>query len=220
MKLCLYCTEYSCGSQGSYNISEKCGDHGTYFHSPESVVYYPIFFTPNITMQHDILVFIPDFKIYTEGYDIENAIRMAKDAIINAISETKELVKPSGVVEAYKKASEDADEIFDFSKDGILTFVKIDISEYKPLFEIEEPYDFTEPGKYIYRGFAHCYNSVTHEYQKVKMFVHSDQMMIPPQSMEAEEKREIDLSFWNRIRHADEARKNRKKEKKNELFCD
>lgn len=93
------------------------------------VVYYPIFFTPYITMQHDILVYIPDFNIYTEGYDIENAIKMAKDAIINTLSETKELIKPSGVSEAYKKASEDADEIFDFSKDGMLTFVKIDISE-------------------------------------------------------------------------------------------
>ena len=186
----------------------------------DSVAYYPVFITPHITMQHDILVYIPDFNIYTEGYDIENAIEMAKDAIINTLSETRTFVYPSDAAQAYEKAKEDADEIFDFSKDGILTFAKIDISEYKPLFEIEEPYDFTEPGKYIYRGFAHCYNSVTHEYQKVKMFVHSDQMMIPPQSMEAEEKREIDLSFWNRIRNADEARKNRKKEKKNELFCD
>ena len=26
MKLCLDCTEYSCGAQGSYNISAICGD--------------------------------------------------------------------------------------------------------------------------------------------------------------------------------------------------
>ena len=67
-------------------------------------------------------------------------------------------------------------------------------------FELESVYDSAEPGKYIYRGLAHCYNYDTHEYQKVKLFVHSDQMMLPPPSLEVEEKREIDLSFWNKIR--------------------
>ena len=35
MKLCKTCTEYSCGAQGSDNISENCGDRGTYFYRPE-----------------------------------------------------------------------------------------------------------------------------------------------------------------------------------------
>ena len=35
MKLCLDCTEYSCGAQGSYNISQTCGDNGTYFYRTE-----------------------------------------------------------------------------------------------------------------------------------------------------------------------------------------
>lgn len=65
-------------------------------------------------------------------------------------------------------------------------------------FEIEGSYDSVEPDKYIYRGLVHCYNYDTHEYQKVRLFVHSDQMMLPP--VIEEEKREIDLSFWNRIR--------------------
>ena len=32
MKLCKTCTEYSCGAQGSDNISENCGNNGTYFY--------------------------------------------------------------------------------------------------------------------------------------------------------------------------------------------
>lgn len=34
MKLCKTCTEYSCGAQGSDNISQNCGDSGTYFYRP------------------------------------------------------------------------------------------------------------------------------------------------------------------------------------------
>jgi hypothetical protein len=116
--------EYYCGAQGSYNISETCGDNGTYFHRTE--------------------------------------------------------------------------------KEDKRTMGKI---VYIP-FEIEGSYDTAEPGKYIYRGLAHCYNYDTHERQKVRLFVHSDQMMLPPPSLlEVEEKHEIDLSFWNKIRH---------KEKENE----
>lgn len=95
-----------------------------------ATAYYPIFFTPKITMQHDILVYIPDFDIYTEGDSIDDAIEMAKDAIVNTLSETKKFVKPSGIVQAYQKAIEDADDICDFFKDGILTFVKVDVSDY------------------------------------------------------------------------------------------
>lgn len=95
-----------------------------------ATAYYPIFFTPKITMQHDILVYIPDFDIYTEGDSIDDAIEMAKDAIVNTLSETKKFVHPSGVDHAYQKAIEDADDIFDFSKDGILIFVKVDVSNY------------------------------------------------------------------------------------------
>ena len=96
----------------------------------DALAYYPIFFTPTVTMQHDILVYIPDFNIYTEGYDINDAIKMAKDMIVSTLSETKEFVKPSNVYESYKKARKDADDIFDFSKDGILTFVQVSVSDY------------------------------------------------------------------------------------------
>lgn len=96
----------------------------------DALAYYPIFIRPNTTLLDDIAVYIPDFNIYTEGYDINDAIKMAKDAIANTLSETKEFVKPSNVYESYKKARKDADDIFDFSKDGILTFVQIDVSDY------------------------------------------------------------------------------------------
>ena len=93
------------------------------------LAYYPIFIKP---VDNDILVFIPDFKIYTEasGKTIDQTTDMAKDAIINTLLETKKFVKPSDFVEAHKKAREDADEICDYSQNSILTFVEVDISDY------------------------------------------------------------------------------------------
>ena len=34
-KYCKTCTEYSCGAQGSDNISDICGDSGVYFYHPK-----------------------------------------------------------------------------------------------------------------------------------------------------------------------------------------
>lgn len=93
------------------------------------LAYYPVFIKP---VDNDILVFIPDFKIYTEanGKTIDQTTDMAKDAIINTLLETKKFVKPSDLVEAYEKTRKDADEICDYSQSSILTFVEVDISDY------------------------------------------------------------------------------------------
>lgn len=93
------------------------------------LAYYPVFIKP---VDNDILVFIPDFGIYTEasGKTIDQTTDMAKDAIINSLYETKRFVKPSDFVEAHQKAHEDADEICDYSQNSILTFVEVDISDY------------------------------------------------------------------------------------------
>lgn len=80
------------------------------------------------------LVFVPDMDIYTEGNDFADAIEMARDAIglkgIDMEDEGMELPVPSDTEGAIKKAKEDADEIFDYSK-GTLTYVDIDFSVYR-----------------------------------------------------------------------------------------
>lgn len=97
------------------------------------LAYYPIFIKPyKDKFRSRILVFIPDFKIYTEteGKSIDETIDVAKEAITMTLFESRRFVKPSDFVEAHEKARKDADDICDYSQNSILTFVEVDISDY------------------------------------------------------------------------------------------
>lgn len=94
---------------------------------------YPIF----IKKDKDVyLVYIPDFNGYTEGTDLFDAIRMARDYIsltgVNTEDDGLEdsIPGPSSVEEAVEAAKADADEDMDFS-DGILTLVDVDFDAYR-----------------------------------------------------------------------------------------
>jgi len=82
---------------------------------------------------NDVLVYVPDMEIYTEGRNLTDAIEMARDAIglkgIDFEDDKKNLPIPSTQQEAVAKAKENI-EIFDYSK-GIVTFVDVDFVEYR-----------------------------------------------------------------------------------------
>ncbi|MCC8014471.1 MAG: type II toxin-antitoxin system HicB family antitoxin [Eubacterium sp.] len=84
------------------------------------------------------LVFVPDFKIYTEGSSFVEAIEMARDAIaskgITYENEGIIVPKPSDSEEAISKAEAEADDIFDYSK-GVLTYVDVNFSEYREKYD-------------------------------------------------------------------------------------
>lgn len=89
---------------------------------------YPVFIKQDKSEMEGAswLVFVPDYCAYTEGYDLEDAKRMAID-LINLEVETDsplglQTPAPSDPDEARRKAKEDADEIFDFS-DGELVYL-------------------------------------------------------------------------------------------------
>lgn len=71
MKYCKDCTEYSCGAQGSDNISENCGDRGTYFYRPEK--------EDKRTMQIDVAPMQTDIILN----DILNEIDLLRDALMS-----------------------------------------------------------------------------------------------------------------------------------------
>ena len=89
---------------------------------------YPVFIKKS---GDDYLVFLPDFKLYTEGKNELDAINMARDAIAlyGPDMEKSLLPEPSDSERAYAIAKEDADEDFDYS-DGMLTFVDVDFDAY------------------------------------------------------------------------------------------
>lgn len=86
---------------------------------------YPVLFTETDNM---ILVEVPDLEIVTEGYDLENAIEMVRDAIglkcITLEDEGLEIPKPSKELDISKGA---------FSKNGrtFSSFVDINVTEYR-----------------------------------------------------------------------------------------
>ena len=86
---------------------------------------YPVFIKQ---AGNDFLVYVPDFDIYTEGKDFENALEMARDAITLKRASMKDhsefIPKASNQEEALRKAKDNADDIFDYS-DGALSFVDI-----------------------------------------------------------------------------------------------
>lgn len=92
---------------------------------------YPVFIKRD---EDGYLVYIPDWDIYTEGESFPDAISMARDAIgakgAMYIDDGDEFPEMSSYEAAMKKAQADADDDFDYS-DGILTFVDVDIYEYR-----------------------------------------------------------------------------------------
>ena len=86
---------------------------------------YPAFIREDEGMQ---LVYVPDFAIFTEGHDLEDAIEMARDAIgmtgKTYEEDGKELPEPSDYEEAIKRA-ELIKSDFDYTK-GYLTLVDVD----------------------------------------------------------------------------------------------
>lgn len=92
---------------------------------------YPVFLKAS---GPDILVYVPDLDIYTEGKDEFDAISMARDAIglkgIEMENDGTPLPLPSSRQEAVEKAKAEADAEFDFS-DGLLTLVDVDFTSYR-----------------------------------------------------------------------------------------
>lgn len=86
---------------------------------------YPVLFTET---DHMILIEVPDLNILTEGYDLENAIEMARDAIglkcVTLEDEGVEIPEPSKELDPCKGT---------FSEDGktFSTFVDIDTKAYR-----------------------------------------------------------------------------------------
>lgn len=84
---------------------------------------YPVILTPTtIGSKAGYAVYVPDMKINTQGYDIADAIYMARDAIgIKGICEQDEgrsIPEPSTVEPEHEK-------------DDIVTWVDIDFAKYR-----------------------------------------------------------------------------------------
>lgn len=92
---------------------------------------YPVFILKD---GKDYLVYIPDFKVYTEGRSYVDAIKMARDAIGLAVmtkQDCKEVVPdPSDYERALNVAKADADDDLDFSK-GVFSLVDVNTDEYR-----------------------------------------------------------------------------------------
>lgn len=89
---------------------------------------YPAFIKADKDM---FLVYVPDWDIFTEGYDFPDAIAMARDAIglawMDRIGDEPE---PSTYKGAVKKAKTNADDPGFAYSDGILTYVDVDVVKY------------------------------------------------------------------------------------------
>lgn len=81
----------------------------------------------------DYLVYIPDLDGYTEGKNLADAIKMARDYIGLAGIDCEKLPKASNYEDALKKAKENADS-FDYS-DGLATIVDVDLLEYRKQYD-------------------------------------------------------------------------------------
>lgn len=90
---------------------------------------YPVFIKPK---GKDHLVYVPIFKIYTEGTTFNDAIVMAHDAIktmcMEMIDTGETLPETPSKEAALAEAKDDADEDFDYS-DGSMLFVEIKVNE-------------------------------------------------------------------------------------------
>lgn len=90
---------------------------------------YPVFIKPS---GKDHLVYVPAFKIYTEGTTFNDAVLMAHDAIktmcMEMIDTGETLPETPSKEAALAEAKADADEDFDYS-DGMMVFVEITVNE-------------------------------------------------------------------------------------------
>lgn len=90
---------------------------------------YPVFFTKTNNI-YNILIEVPDFNILTEGKDMYDAIKMARDAIeLKCVSmeDDKEIIpNPTNINELDPSKGT-------FSKEGetIVSFVDIDSTTYR-----------------------------------------------------------------------------------------
>ncbi len=88
---------------------------------------YPIIMTQG---QEKIIVYIPDFKINTQGENYVDAIEMARDAIglmgIDMEDDGEQLPMPRSVAEARKDAG-----------NGLVTLVDVDFAEYRRRTEVK-----------------------------------------------------------------------------------
>lgn len=93
-------------------------------------VVYPVIFTELKDEEDTILIEVPDLEIFTQGFGIENAIGMARDAIgivcIDCEDEKKELPKPTEIRKIDVSSGE-------FAKDGegFVSLVDVDLEEYR-----------------------------------------------------------------------------------------
>lgn len=82
---------------------------------------YPVILTQG---KKYIIAYVPDFEINTQGQDIADAIRMARDAIgimgIDMEDENETLPEPTAFVEIKTDSAED-----------IVTLVDVDFDEYR-----------------------------------------------------------------------------------------
>lgn len=96
-------------------------------------VAYPVIITQG---EKDLIVYIPDFKVNTQGDDIPDSIAMARDAIglvgICILDDGESLPQPSDI-EAVRR---------DAGKGDIVTLVDIDFEEYRKEIEKLETCDF------------------------------------------------------------------------------
>lgn len=99
---------------------------------------YPVFIKPK---GKDYLVYVPVFKIYTEGTTFDDAVLMAHDAVktmcLEMISDGDALPDAPSKEIALAEAKADADEDFDYS-DGKMMFVEITVNESADENEIEQ----------------------------------------------------------------------------------
>ena len=84
---------------------------------------YPIILSK---AENGYIVDIPDFKANTEGYDLTDAIEMARDAIgllgITNEDQGEEIPEPSSIEEAKKQIE---------FEDDIVTLVDVDFADYR-----------------------------------------------------------------------------------------
>ena len=91
---------------------------------------YPVLLTKKHDKKDTILVEVPDLSITTEGFGIEDAIDMARDAIglkgIVMQDENMDIAEPSDI----EKVDVSAGEFYGIG-DTIVTLVDIDFDEYR-----------------------------------------------------------------------------------------
>lgn len=91
---------------------------------------YPVIFTETKDSKNTVLIEVPDLEILTEGYGIENAIEMARDAIglqgITKEDMEEELVAPTPISEIDISRS-----VFAGEGSSFLSMVDIDFTEYR-----------------------------------------------------------------------------------------